>query len=121
MTTVLTARMPVVEVDGTLVVMLVGTPDAAEGDTVTLVTRIPPREYPSLIVAGVDTAPVGVLEAEVVNLFGFSDTTTLVEGLSRYNGTGYSSAVPVTIYTLRDAAVEEEPLAKATTRKAGKE
>lgn len=105
----ITARMPVIDVDGTLVVMVVGSPEAAFGDEISLTTKNPPRQYPTLHVQGVDNLPASEIVDEVLDLFGLLSTTELVAGLSRVYGTGYGAHVPVTIYTLTESKFYSGP------------
>lgn len=109
----ITARMPIIETDGTLVTLVVGAPEAEFGDEVTVDAFFDRKKLESLYVAGVDTSPANEISADVLTLFGVADTNALVDLLSRRYGTGLPVTVPVTIYTLMTEPVENVDLSEA--------
>jgi len=107
MITTITARMPVIEIDGNLVVLVAGNAEVGFGDEVALATKAPARIYPSLYVLGVDELPADEVAQEVLALFGMLGVKNLIQVLSKVYGTAYGDHVPVTIYTLADHAFFE--------------
>jgi hypothetical protein len=102
------ARFPIVEVDNYLVAVVLGSPDAAFGDEVSLEDAHSRRRYESLFVAGVDTLPASAVAPEVLDLLAAPSPEEFVRRLSRVYGTSLPLAVPVTLYTLYDRPVEED-------------
>lgn len=105
-------RFPVVDVEGTLVTLTVGKPEAEFGDEVSVEAVFDHKTVENLYVAGIDTAPAHEIVPEVLALFGLTDTESLVRLLSRKYGTALPATVPVTIYTFVDVPVEDIALSE---------
>lgn len=103
----ITARFPVVEVDGLLVAVAIGSATAEFGDTATLTAAYDRRRFENLTVLGVDTLPADEVIEEVLDLFDLKTPSDFVDALSRVYGTGLPTHVPVTIYTFSDRPIEE--------------
>lgn len=102
-----TARMPIVETDGTLVTVVVGKPEAEFGDEVNVEAVFDRKRFESLYVASVDTSPANEIAPDVLALFGMLTVYDLLALLERRYGTGLPHDVPLTIYTFVDQPVEE--------------
>lgn len=102
----ITARFPVIEVDGNLVTLAIGSAAAEFGEEVALHAAFDRKRYESLYIHGVDTVPANEVAPEVMRLFGITNHADFVDALSRAHGTGLPEHVPVTFYTLSSAPVE---------------
>lgn len=102
----ITVRCPVVEVDGTLVALVIGKAEAEFGDEVVVEAVQDGKTIAGLFVASVDTAPADTLAPDVLALFGATDVASFHSTLERTYGTGLPLTIPVTIYTLYDRPVE---------------
>lgn len=103
----ITTRLPVVEDGEAVVAMVVGSPDAAFGEEVTLVAEADRVRYESYYVAGVDTMKLNELPDPVLSLFRHKAWFGVQDALIRAYKTGLPETVDLTIYTLFDSPVEE--------------
>ena len=97
------ARVPVNEYpEGTFHVLVVGEQEAALGEMVTITETKTKRQIKDVFVQEVMECAADELTTDYVDLFGFYNRQDLVDGLSKFYGTGLPKDVKVTIYTVGD-------------------